>query len=93
MLTPRRKPTPHRANSLAAIDHCVAPQVVRWDQRADEGPTINDPPELLGLNARDLAAKLRLSAKTLADELESIAKDQVILSEGSRTSYGIALTC
>jgi hypothetical protein len=42
----------------------------------------NDSPRVLGPNALDLAAKLRLRAKTLADELESIAKDQVILSEG-----------
>jgi hypothetical protein len=42
----------------------------------------NDSPRVLGPNALDLTAKLRLRAKTLADELESIAKDQVILSEG-----------
>ena len=43
--------------------------------------TINDPPELLGLHARDLTSKLRLRAQTLDGELESIAKDQIILSE------------
>jgi hypothetical protein len=42
----------------------------------------NDPPRVLGPNALDIAAKLTLRAKTLTDELESIAKDQVILSEG-----------
>jgi len=42
----------------------------------------NDPSRVLGPNALDLAAKLRLRATTLADELESIAKDQFILSEG-----------
>lgn len=41
----------------------------------------NDPPAVLGPNAGDLAAKLRLRAQTLAGELESISKDQVILSE------------
>lgn len=41
----------------------------------------NDPPSVLGPNASDLAAKLRLRAQTLEGELESIAKDQLILSE------------
>jgi hypothetical protein len=41
----------------------------------------NDPPSVLGPNASDLAAKLRLRAQTLDGELESIAKDQLILSE------------
>jgi hypothetical protein len=41
----------------------------------------NDPPSLLGPHARDLAAKLRLRAQTLTGELDSIAKDQIILSE------------
>ncbi len=42
---------------------------------------INDPPEILGHHALDLASKLRLRAQTLEGELESIAKDQLILSE------------
>jgi hypothetical protein len=41
----------------------------------------NDPPSVLGPSASDLAAKLRLRAQTLDGELESIAKDQLILSE------------
>jgi len=41
----------------------------------------NDPPSVLGPHAGDLAAKLRLRAQTLIGELESIAKDQIILSE------------
>jgi hypothetical protein len=41
----------------------------------------NDPPSLLGPHANDLAAKLRLRAQTLTGELDSIAKDQIILSE------------
>jgi hypothetical protein len=43
---------------------------------------VNDSVEVLGPGASELAAKLRLRAQTLADELDSIAKDQVILSEG-----------
>lgn len=43
---------------------------------------VNDPVEVLGPSASELAARLRLRAKTLADELDSIAKDQIILSEG-----------
>jgi hypothetical protein len=42
---------------------------------------INDPPGILGQHALDLASKLRLRAQTLEGELESIAKDQLILSE------------
>lgn len=42
----------------------------------------NDSVDVLGPSASELAAKLRLRAKTLTDELDSIAKDQVILSEG-----------
>ena len=42
----------------------------------------NDPPSVLGPHAGDLAAKLRLRAQTVAGELDSIAKDQTILSEG-----------
>jgi hypothetical protein len=41
----------------------------------------NDPPSVLGKHASDLAAKLRLRAQTLTGELDSIAKDQIILSE------------
>ena len=41
----------------------------------------NDPPSVLGPHANDLAAKLRLRAETLTGELDSIAKDQIILSE------------
>lgn len=41
----------------------------------------NDPPAVLGPRASELAGKLRLRAQTLVGELESIAKDQVILSE------------
>jgi hypothetical protein len=41
----------------------------------------NDPPSVLGPRASDLAAKLRLRAQTLTGELDSIAKDQIILSE------------
>jgi hypothetical protein len=43
---------------------------------------VNDPISVLGPGAADIAAKLRLRAQTLADELMSIAKDQLILSEG-----------
>jgi len=42
----------------------------------------NDAVSVLGPSATDLAAKLRLRAQTLVDELGSIAKDQRILSEG-----------
>lgn len=42
----------------------------------------NDPAPVLGPHAGDLAAKLRLRAQTLTGELDSITKDQVILSEG-----------
>jgi len=43
---------------------------------------VNDPVSVLGASAVELAAKLRLRARTLDDELQSIAKDQLILSEG-----------
>ncbi len=42
----------------------------------------NDPPSMLGPHAADLAVKLRLRAQTLTGELDSIAEDQIILSEG-----------
>ncbi len=42
---------------------------------------INDPPEVLGTHASDLAGKLRLRAQTLEGELASIAQDQLILSD------------
>jgi hypothetical protein len=41
----------------------------------------NDPPSALGPHAGELAARLRLRARTLTDELGAIADDQIILSE------------
>jgi hypothetical protein len=41
----------------------------------------NDPSSVLGPHAGGLAARLRLRAQTLTDKLDSIAKDQIILSE------------
>ncbi|GLZ05009.1 hypothetical protein Acsp03_24750 [Actinomadura sp. NBRC 104412] len=41
----------------------------------------NDPVTALGPHASDLAARLRLRAQTLTDELDAIAKDQQIISE------------
>jgi hypothetical protein len=42
---------------------------------------MHDPPDVLGRNATDLAARLRLRASTLAQELAAIATDQGILAD------------
>lgn len=42
---------------------------------------MHDPPDVLGRNARGLAAQLRLRASTVAEELAAIAKDQGILAD------------
>ncbi|MGI5163406.1 hypothetical protein ACQEU3_03530 [Spirillospora sp. CA-253888] len=43
--------------------------------------TLHDPAPVLGRQADDLARRLRLRAQTLTDELDAIAKDQLIISE------------